>query len=252
MNFREVLAALANGEVSVDDAVKRLRSWSVESFDDAIIDHDREQRQGIPEVVFAEGKSSAEVASISKRLFAASQSLLCTRATPEDFAAVKREVPSVTYEAHARVIWAQGDRTPRFEHRVGIFCAGTSDLPVAEEALECATHFGLNTRLYKDIGVAGLHRIASVKDALFESDIVIAIAGMDAALVSVLGGLVSVPIIAVPTSVGYGASLSGMSALHSMLVSCAAGVAVCNIDNGFGAARAAHRIASSTRVLEKA
>jgi len=245
MSFKDVLQSLASGELSVEEAALKLRSWSIESFDDAMLDHDRAQRQGVAEVVFAEGKRSYEVAAISERLFNATQTLLCTRASLEDYEAVLEKVPSAQYQSRARIIWAREKAPAPVAGKVGIFCAGTSDLPVAEEAFECAKHFGLEPSLYKDIGVAGLHRLASVQGPLFESDVVIAIAGMDAALISVVGGLVSVPIIGVPTSVGYGAALGGLSALHSMLVSCAAGISVVNIDNGFGAARAAHRMLSS-------
>jgi len=214
-------------------------------FDDlgfARVDQHRHLRQGFPEVVLGLGKTPAQIAAISERIVGAGHSLLVTRTTLEAFDAVKDVVPAAIFHGEARAItFAQGE-IARGQGIVLVACAGTSDLPVAEEAVVTAELMG-NTvdRLY-DVGVAGLHRLLHEQERLNRARVLIVVAGMEGALPSVVGGLVRVPVIAVPTSVGYGASFQGVAALLGMLNSCASGVCVVNIDNGFGAACVASRI----------
>jgi NCAIR mutase (PurE)-related protein len=237
----EILRALSAGEIDIGAAKERLASWPVEDHKHARIDHHRALRQGVAEVIFGEGKTPEEIASIGERV-AAEGPLLVTRADPEDFEALKARVPTARYEARARCILANDEDIKVIPGEVAVVSAGTSDAPVAEEALVCARYFGLNAWFEHDVGVAGVHRVLNIQDKIREADVVIVVAGMDGALASVVGGLAKGPVIAVPTSVGYGATFGGVSALLSMLVSCASGITVVNIDNGFGAARAARRI----------
>ena len=213
-----------------------LRAAPFEDIGFARVDTHRELRQGFPEVILGLGKTPAQVAAIAERIVAQGQALLVTRAEPEAFEAVAARLPDATYHAVARAITlAQGD-VPTGRGTVLITCAGTSDLPVAEEAAVTAELMG-NTvdRLY-DVGVAGLHRLLADQAQLHSARVIVVVAGMEGALPSVVAGLVKVPVIAVPTSVGYGASFGGVAALLGMLNSCANGVSVVNIDNGFGAA----------------
>lgn len=202
----------------------------------ARIDHHRPARQGFPEVVFGPGKTPEQVAAIAERIVARGDSLLVTRTTPEAFDAVRARIPAARYHPEAGVIALSQGEVPPGRGTILVTAAGTSDLPVAEEAAVTAGVMG-NTvdRLY-DVGVAGLHRLLAENDRLGRARVIITVAGMEGALPSVVGGLVRVPVIAVPTSVGYGASFQGVSALLGMLNTCATGVAVVNIDNGFGAA----------------
>lgn len=212
-----------------------LKSAPFEDLGFARVDTHREQRQGFPEVILGLGKTPAQIAAIAERIVARGQALLVTRAQPEAFDAVRAVVPGAVYHREARAITLEQGDVARGQGIVLIACAGTSDLPVAEEAAVTATIMG-NTvdRLY-DVGVAGLHRLLSEQARLHAARVIIVVAGMEGALPSVVAGLVSVPVIAVPTSVGYGASFGGVAALLGMLNSCANGVAVVNIDNGFGA-----------------
>ena len=222
--------------VASDRILAALRAAPFEDLGFARVDHHREVRQGFPETILGVGKTPAHIAAIAERIVARGHALLITRAQPEVFEAVRVVVPAATYHPDARAITlAQGD-IARGRGTVMIVCAGTSDLPVAEEAAVTADLMG-NTvdRLY-DVGVAGLHRLLKEQARLQEARVIIAVAGMEGALPSVVAGLVSVPVIAVPTSVGYGASFGGIAALLGMLNSCANGIAVVNIDNGFGAA----------------
>jgi NCAIR mutase (PurE)-related protein len=235
-----LLEAVARGTLQAHDAAARIRAALATSrVDDlgfARIDTDRERRQGFPEVILGLGKTPAQVAAIARRIVTRGQALLVTRAAPDAFDAVHAVVPGATYHASARAITlAQGD-VPAGQGTVLIACAGTSDVAVAEEASVTAEIMG-NTvdRLY-DVGVAGLHRIMDERTRLESARVIIVVAGMEGALPSVVAGLVKVPVVAVPTSVGYGASFGGVAALLGMLNSCANGVAVVNIDNGFGAA----------------
>ena len=206
----------------------------------ATIDHQRESRQGFPEVIYCEGKTPAQVAHIAGRIVAHGSVLLATRGSREHFAAVKRAVRGARYNPVSRTITAnEKSILPNGRGTILVVTAGTSDIPVAEEALETARVMGNPTDRLFDVGVAGLHRILSRSELLDRASVIIVVAGMEGALASVVGGLARVPVIAVPTSVGYGASFGGVAALLGMLNSCAAGVTVVNIDNGFGAGYAA-------------
>lgn len=209
----------------------------------ARLDLDREVRLGYPEVVYCAGKSPQQVAEIVGRLAPASrQSILATRAAPEVYEAVRRVVPRAEYREIARAIVVPGEAPPAPIGKVAVVSAGTSDLPVAEEAAVTAEVMGSRVERIWDVGVAGLHRLLARVGELRSANVVVVVAGMEGALPSVVAGLVDRPLIAVPTSVGYGANFGGLSALLSALTSCAPGVLVVNIDNGFGAGFAAHRI----------
>ncbi len=241
MDTREILSRVQSGEISVDDALKHLKTQPFEDLGYAMIDHHRAVRQGAGEVVYGAGKTAEQIAGICAHLAAAgAENILITRMSPDKAEYVRKAVP-LDYDPMSQV----GVAAPKKIERVGniaIATGGTSDMPVAEEAARTAEALGSRvTRLY-DVGVAGLHRLLSHLDLLEGARVVIAIAGMEGALASVVGGLVSCPVIAVPTSVGYGASFHGVAALLSMLNSCASGVSVVNIDNGFGAGFLAHRI----------
>lgn len=241
MDTREILSRVQSGEISVDDALKHLKTQPFEDLGYAMIDHHRAVRQGAGEVVYGAGKTAEQIAGICAHLAAAGAgNILITRMSPDKAEYVRKAVP-LDYDPMSQV----GVAAPKKIERVGniaIATGGTSDMPVAEEAARTAEALGSRvTRLY-DVGVAGLHRLLSHLDLLEGARVVIAIAGMEGALASVVGGLVSCPVIAVPTSVGYGASFHGVAALLSMLNSCASGVSVVNIDNGFGAGFLAHRI----------
>jgi pyridinium-3,5-biscarboxylic acid mononucleotide synthase len=244
--LQQLLADVRGGAVAPDQAAARiaaqLREAPYQDLGFARVDTHRELRQGFPEVILGLGKTPAQIAAIAERLVSSGQALLVTRATPEAFTAVQAAVPGAVYDETARVISrSQGD-VPAGSGTVLIVCAGTSDLPVAEEAAVTASLMGnCVDRLY-DVGVAGIHRLLSEHVRLYSARVIIVVAGMEGALPSVVAGLVEVPVIAVPTSVGYGASFGGITALLGMLNSCANGIAVVNIDNGFGAAAMASLI----------
>jgi NCAIR mutase (PurE)-related protein len=247
-----LLAEVQRGTLTPEAAQTRLASLPFELGDNAEsrIDHHRTLRLGLPEVIYAAGKTPAQVADIFTRMAAAGGAVLATRATPEHFAAVVAVVPAATFHKQARAI-SLTRTAPTLHGHVAILCAGTSDLPVAEEAAVTAEVFGCRvTRLY-DVGVAGLHRLLAVLPQLREAHAVVVCAGMEGALPSVVGGLVAVPVLAVPTSVGYGASFAGAAALLGMLNSCSPNVSVVNIDNGFGAAYNATLIARAAAGLSR-
>jgi NCAIR mutase (PurE)-related protein len=239
-----LLADVAAGRLTPLAALERLRHLPYEDLDFARIDHHRALRQGQPEVVFCEGKTVDQVVTICDRLARATGSFLGTRCSEPQAAALVERFPRAVWHPLARVIvHAAGPLpSPGEAGTILVVSAGTSDLPVAEEAAVVAEAFGHPVTRLADVGVAGLHRLLSEAARLQEARVVIVVAGMEGALPSVVGGLVSVPVIAVPTSIGYGASFGGLAALLGMLNSCAAGVTVVNIDNGFGAAAAASRI----------
>jgi NCAIR mutase (PurE)-related protein len=244
--LRRLLDSVSTGTIDpADAAAVVLDALRAAPFDDlgfARVDHHRHLRQGFPEVVLGLGKTPSQIAAIAERIVGEGHSLLVTRTTLESHDVVREVLPNARFHGEARAITlAQGEVT-RGHGSILVACAGTSDLPVAEEAVVTAELMG-NTvdRLY-DVGVAGLHRLLSEQDRLQRARVLIVIAGMEGALPSVIGGLVRVPVIAVPTSVGYGASFGGIAALLGMLNSCASGVCVVNIDNGFGAACVASRI----------
>ncbi len=242
----ELLAQVARGDVEPRAALDRLTMAPVESLDFASIDHHRALRQGYPEVIFGEGKTVAQVVAIAERLAARGGGFLVTRADEAARDALAARFDALETNAIARTAHLRSE-TPASasDGSLLIVTAGTSDLPVAEEAAVTADALGNRVTRLNDVGVAGIHRILRKGPELLEADVVIVVAGMDGALPSVVGGLVAVPVIAVPTSVGYGASFGGVAALLAALNSCASGVTVVNIDNGFGAAVAASRILHS-------
>ena len=240
---RDLLEQVANGALAIDDALAQLAFEPVESLGFASIDHHRALRQGYPEVVFGEGKTPEQLVEIAARIASRGDGLLVTRLPEESAPILSRRLPGVEINALARTALLRGAaQTPQGRGTILIITAGTSDLPVAEEAAVTADALGNCVARLTDVGVAGIHRILARRDELLTASVVIVVAGMDGALPSVVGGLVRTPVIAVPTSVGYGASFHGLAALLTMLNSCAAGITVVNIDNGFGAAVAASRI----------
>jgi NCAIR mutase (PurE)-related protein len=239
--LRRLLAGVAAGEVPVKDALESLRTLPFEDIGPALLDHHRQIRTGFPEVVYGEGKTPDEVVAVMEALEASGAPGLVTRASEEMRARVAGRFPAAEIDADARAV--RLNRSRNRGGRVAVCCAGTSDRPVAAEAAFTAETFGAEVDRIDDVGVAGLHRLLAHLDRIRKADAVIVVAGMEGALPSVVAGLVASPVIAVPTSVGYGASLNGLAALLAMLNSCAAGLVVVNIDNGFGAAVAATRIA---------
>src|ERR1700677_5122458 len=208
----------------------------------ARVDTDRKQRCGVPEVIYCEGKTPEDVAGISRTILKTDRVLLATRAGEEHFKAVAADFPNATYHARGRCIVVEQEPLPKNDGAVGVLCAGTSDLPVAEEAVVTLETFGNRVEKIYDVGVAGIHRLLHERERLEACNVLVVVAGMEGALPSAVAGLVSKPIIAVPTSVGYGASFGGLAALLGMLNSCGSGVTVVNIDNGFGAGYAAAQI----------
>src|SRR5512133_3795120 len=247
--LRGLLEGIRQGSVPVEDALGKLRSLPFEAVGDfANLDQHRAIRCGFPEVVYGQGKTPDQVVQIVKRLAERNDRVLVTRVTPEMQAIVQPQLPELVYHAAARILVL--DKVPDRARKPGVFVlsAGTADIPVAEEAVLTADLMGCQVERMYDVGVAGIHRLLNQVERLQKARVVVVVAGMDGALPSVVGGLVSVPVIAVPTSVGYGASFQGIAALLTMLNSCASGVAVVNIDNGFGAGVLASRI----NVLEAA
>jgi len=233
--IRELFQQVRRGKLSPDEAVARLRHLPFEDLDFAKLDHHRVLRAGFPEVVLAEGKTPKQVASIFSRLARHQASVLVTRASKEQFAAVRRTVPKSEYRDLARAIVLQRDRTTYGKGKIVVVSAGTGDIRVAEEAVVTAEVMGNHVEHLYDVGVAGIHRLLAHRKVLFDARVIIVCAGMEGALPSVVGGMVRVPVIAVPTSIGYGAAFRGLAALLGMMNSCASNVSVVNIDNGFGA-----------------
>ncbi len=229
-----LLSELQQGKTTPEQTADRLASLPFEDLDFAKVDHHRSLRSGLPEVVFAQGKTPAQTATILQRIHASGAPALATRADAAAFEATQRLLPTAKYHALARCITV-GETPAQTAGTVAVVCAGTSDLPVAEEAAHTAELFGAKVTRVTDVGVAGLHRLLAQLPSLREADAVVVCAGMEGALPSVVGGLVAVPVIAVPTSIGYGASFGGVTALLGMLNSCSPNVTVVNIDNGFGA-----------------
>ena len=244
-DLASLLTEVAAGQLTPNQALERLSRFPAEDLGFAMVDHHRELRQGYPEVVFAEGKTSEQVLDICRRLAEVSGGFLATR-VPEGIAEqLAAEHPGAVWDRLGRTVFRRPTATATsVGGSVLIISAGTSDLPVANEAATTAAAFGAPVARLNDVGVAGLHRLLSASDQLTRAAVVVVVAGMEGALPSVVGGLVRSPVIAVPTSVGYGASFGGLAALLGMLNSCAAGVTVVNIDNGFGAGVAAARIAA--------
>jgi NCAIR mutase (PurE)-related protein len=241
---RELLAEVAAGTLTAGEAEKRLAWGPVESLPFATVDHHRALRNGFPEAIFGAGKTPEQIAAIAERIAAKGDGVLATRVSPEAAELLVSRIPGIEIGETGRTAYLAPEKplVRRVRGDVLVVTAGTSDLPVAEEAAVTAHAFGCPVKRLTDVGVAGIHRILSQGDVLRGAAVVIVVAGMEGALPSVVGGLVSAPVIAVPTSVGYGASFGGLAALLGMLNSCASGVTVVNIDNGFGAAAAAARI----------
>ncbi|HET9362160.1 MAG TPA: nickel pincer cofactor biosynthesis protein LarB, partial [Vicinamibacterales bacterium] len=244
--LQKLVDDVAAGAIAADEASARildaLRSAPYDDLGFARVDQHRHLRQGFPEVVLGIGKTPAQIAAIAGRIVAHGHSLLVTRATLDAYDAVRETVPTAVFHGEARAITLAQGEIARGHGTVLIACAGTSDLPVAEEAAVTAALMGNAVDRLYDVGIAGLHRLLHERERLERARVLIVVAGMEGALPSVIGGLVRVPVIAVPTSIGYGASFGGIAALLGMLNSCASGVAVVNIDNGFGAACLASRI----------
>ena len=230
-----LLEDVREGKSTPEQAIRRLEHLPFEDLGFARVDHHRTLRQGFPEVVLGTGKDPAHVASIVRSLLPHKTNILVTRATREMYGRVRRVAAKARYHDAARAIAVEQDRTIRGDGVIHVVSAGTSDIPVAEEAALTARLMGNEVETTFDVGIAGIHRLLSVREKLAGARVLVVVAGMEGALPSVVGGLVSVPVIAVPTSVGYGSSLGGLSALLGMLNSCASNVTVVNIDNGFGA-----------------
>lgn len=248
--LRKLLERLQAGEVDVDRAVEELKRLPFADLGYARVDHHRTLRLGLPEVVLGQGKSPAQIVGIARALITAGENVLVTRLTPSAAADVLAELPQLTYSEVARVAsYEHKPVQPQEGAPVAIVSAGTSDVPVAEEAAETLRMFGIPFVRVYDVGVAGLHRMLAHMDTLAQAPALIVVAGMEGALPSVVGGLFGSPIVAVPTSVGYGTALGGFAALLGMLTGCASGVSVVNIDNGFGAAMAVARIVTKRERL---
>lgn len=241
--LRELLEQVGTGALTVDAAMAGLRDLPFVDLGYATVDHHRALRQGIPEVILGQGKSPEQIAGITQEIARRGANVLVTRVDAEKAGAVGALVPALKYNALARIATLETQPIPALGHSpVAVVCAGTSDTPVAEEACETLRMFGASVERVYDVGVAGVHRLLAKRAVFDRCSVAIVVAGMEGALPSAVGGMVSIPVIAVPTSVGYGVALGGLAALASMLTSCASGVTVCNIDNGFGAAFAAARI----------
>ena len=233
--IRKLFEEVRKGKMSPDDAVERMRHLPFEDLGFAKIDHHRALRAGMPEVILGEGKTPGQVAEIFSRLAKRGGNILATRINEKQVAAVKKKVRKAEHRELARAIVLERDRTNYGKGMIAVVSAGTSDIPVAEEAVVTAELMGNEVQHFYDVGVAGIHRLLANREALTKARVVIVCAGMEGALPSVVGGLVGVPVIAVPTSIGYGSSFKGLAALLGMLNSCASNVSVVNIDNGFGA-----------------
>ena len=241
MEAREILEKLKNNQISVDEAEKFFKKQPYEEMGYAKIDSHREIRSGFPEVVYCSRKPDEYLVSIYKRMFDENGEVFGTRADEHQYEIVKEVIPQIQYDKVAHILKYEKPDKQRIG-RIAVCTAGTADIPVAEEAAQTAEYFGANVDRIYDVGVSGIHRLLSKLDNIQNANCVVAVAGMEGALASVLGGLVSNPVIAVPTSVGYGASMNGLSALLTMINSCANGIAVVNIDNGYGAGYMATQI----------
>ena len=243
MDLEKLLKEYKNDKVSLGVVLNKLKKLPYEDLNFALIDHHRQLRQGFPEVIYCPGKTLEQIGKIAKSIMNQGSSLLATRAAPEVYEYLKRDLDTIEYNQLGKVIYSESKvHFKELDDKLVIVSAGTSDIPVAEEAFQTAAMIGFKAKKIFDVGVAGLHRLLNHKDKIDSAGVIIVVAGMEGALASVVGGLVSVPIIAVPTSAGYGASFDGLAALLAMLNSCANGVTVVNIDNGFGAAFAACKI----------
>lgn len=244
MHLKKLIQSIRSKKISPAEAYAQLKNLPYEDLGFAKVDHHRHLRKGFPEVIYCEGKTPEQIAEIASRISHHGHDVLATRADRKAFLAVKKVLPKASYHEIAKIISAQNTehRARSTEHRVAIITAGTADMPVAEEAAVTSEFLGNKVERLYDVGVAGIHRLLKNLKKLEKAKVIIVVAGMEGALPSVVGGLVDKPVIAVPTSVGYGASFKGLSALLAMMNSCAPGIGVVNIDNGFGAAMLAHTI----------
>lgn len=236
--IREILEELHQHHISIDDAMERLRFLPYEELGFAKLDHHRVLRRGFPEVIFCEGKTVWQVRAIFEAASKYGGTILATRATSQMYEAVKDIVPNAEYNEVARMIIVrsqEAEAEEEFQPTAAVLSAGTADIPIAEEAALTAELFGMRVIRIYDVGIAGLHRLLDHKREIDDADVIIVVAGMEGALPSIVAGLVNQPVIAVPTSIGYGASFKGLAALLTMLNSCSPGIVVVNIDNGFGA-----------------
>jgi pyridinium-3,5-biscarboxylic acid mononucleotide synthase len=240
--IKKLFQQVKQGKVSPDEAVQKLQHMPFEDLGFAKVDHHRAVRVGMPEVIFSQGKTPTHVAAIFERLANKNTNVLATRATVVQFEEVRKRVAKAEYHELARCITLRQDKKKYGKGKIAIVSAGTSDIPVAEEALVTAGIMGNDVEHVYDVGVAGIHRLIANRETFTKARVVIVCAGMEGALPSVVGGMVGVPVIAVPTSIGYGASFQGLAALLGMLNSCASNVSVVNIDNGFGAGYVASMI----------
>lgn len=241
MDVKELLEQVKSGAVSVEEAEKYFKRQPFEDMGYAKLDSHREIRSGFPEVVFCSGKPDEYLISIYQKLYKLNGEVFGTRADGRQYGLVREVLPDVVYDEISHIMKIEKKEKKR-SGKIVVCSAGTADIPVAEEAAQTAEYFGSNVERIYDVGVSGIHRLLAKVDVLQEANCVVAVAGMEGALASVIGGLVSRPVIAVPTSVGYGASMHGLSALLTMINSCANGVAVVNIDNGYGAGYIATQI----------
>ena len=233
-NLKSLLEQVRAGALDIDSAVEKFKHLPFENIGYATIDHHRAIRAGMPEVIFGKGKTPEEIAGIAGHLLERSANVLATRASVESFELLRQKYPEAEYFPRSGALRVWRDRNPRGKGLLAVVCAGTTDLPVAEEAAVTAEIMGNDVRQVADVGVAGIHRLFGHMDIIREARVCVVCAGMEGALPSAVGGLVSCPVVAVPTSVGYGASFNGLAALLGMLNSCASNVSVVNIDNGFG------------------
>jgi len=241
--LQNLLERVRAGGVSPEEALRELKDLPFADLGYARVDHHRALRQGTPEVIFGLGKTPEQIVGIAQELARTGENVLITRLDQEKAGVVTQTLPLLNYNELARTAtWEQAPIVPLGKLPIALVCAGTADLPVAEECAETLRMLGIRVERLYDVGVAGIHRLLSRRDLFDRTALAIVVAGMEGALPSAVGGLVSIPVIAVPTSVGYGAAFGGLAALACMLTSCASGVTVCNIDNGFGAAFAAARI----------
>jgi NCAIR mutase (PurE)-related protein len=236
--IKKILSSVKNGSISVEGAIKKLKHFPYEDISFAKVDHHRHLRQGVPEVIFASGKTKEQVVGIAKAMYKKSKKFLITKAAKDVYNALK--VKGAVFHPASGIISIGGEK--KKTGNVLVLTAGTSDIPVAEEAAVTASFLGSSVNTLYDVGVAGLHRLMDNKKYIKDARVIIVVAGMEGALPSVVGGLTDKPIIAVPTSTGYGTSLGGLTALFAMLNSCVPGIAVMNVDNGFGAGCLAHKI----------
>jgi NCAIR mutase (PurE)-related protein len=241
-HLRKILQAVESGNLDIDQAVEKLRSGLYEDIGHSRVDHDRLERNGAAEVIFGQGKSVGQLKDIMRSLLGQNQDVLVTRVSSEKADSLKADFPDAVYTESARTLVIQQTESTGTESFISVVCAGTSDLAVAEEARITAEFYGNTVNTVYDAGVAGIHRLIAELETIRKAKVIVAVAGMEGALPSVVAGLVKVPVIAVPTSVGYGASFGGVAALLAMLNSCASGLSVVNIDNGFGAGYLANMI----------